>query len=104
LIGSEAQYLGSDAKTKGISAVILKSGGKGAEFGTLRGNLLMMLAFREMVNSSSFKHKLVKPSFVEMLAFIIDHSEDKVTTQCNDFTRATFGAVESISKHSKLLN
>jgi hypothetical protein len=40
----------------------------------------MMLAFCEMVNSSSFKHKLVKPAFVEMLAHIIDHSEDKVTT------------------------
>ena len=64
----------------------------------------MMLAFCEMTNSSSFKHKLVKPSFVEMLAHIIDHSEDNTSAQANEFTRCTFNAVESISKHSKLLN
>ena len=45
------------------------------EFATLRGNLLLMLAFHEMLKSSSFKQKLVKGPFIEMLATIIDGCE-----------------------------
>lgn len=46
-----------------------------SEFKDLRGNLLLMLAFHEMLKSSSFKQKLVKGPFIELLANIIDKSD-----------------------------
>ena len=45
------------------------------EFGAMRGNLLLMLAFHEMLKSSSFKQKLVKGPFIDLLALIINKSE-----------------------------
>jgi hypothetical protein len=56
-----------------------------------------------MVATSSFKQKIVKPQFIEMLAQVIDSpaSQDK---QLEEFRRATFGVVESLAKHSKILN
>lgn len=41
----------------------------------LRGHLLLMVAFHEMLKSSSFKQKLVKGPFIELLAMIIDKSD-----------------------------
>ena len=45
------------------------------EFTNLRGNLLLMLSFHEMLKSSSFKQKLVKGPFIDMLTTIIDGCE-----------------------------
>ena len=56
----------------GIRNVLQKSK---TEFKDLRGNLLLMLAFHEMLKSSSFKQKLVKPPFIELLANIIEKSD-----------------------------
>ena len=39
------------------------------------GNLLLMLSFHEMLKSSSFKQKLVKGPFIDMLTTIIDACE-----------------------------
>ena len=67
----------ADGKEHGPATVIgWKPGAKGADYASLRGNLLLQMAFCEMVNSSSFKHKLVKPAFVEMLAQVVEHGED----------------------------
>ena len=46
-----------------------------SEFASLRGPLLLMLSFHEMLKSSSFKQKLAKGPFIEMLAIIIDECE-----------------------------
>ena len=83
---------------------MLKAGGKAADFSNLRGNLLLQVAFCEMVNSSSFKHKLVKASFVEMLSHIIENGEKNKSAQSIEFVRCTFNVVESIAKHSKIIN
>lgn len=40
-----------------------------------------MLAFHEMLKSSSFKQKLVKPPFIELLANIIEKSDQCQSNQ-----------------------
>ena len=62
----------ANANTLGIRTVLSKSK---SEFNLLKGNQLLMLAFHEMLKSSSFKQKLVKVPFIEMLANIIDKSD-----------------------------
>jgi hypothetical protein len=57
-----------------------------------------------MVNSSSFKHKLVKNTFIDMLAHITDNGEKNKSTQSIEFIRCTFNVIESIAKHSKIIN
>ena len=99
----QSQYLGSDAKTKGIKNVV-KGGSKGNDYANLRGNLLLQVAFSEMVNSSSFKHKLVKATFVDMLAHITENGEKNKSAQSIEFIRCTFSVIESIAKHSKIIN
>jgi hypothetical protein len=42
--------------------------GSKSEFSNLSGNLLLVLAFQELVTTSSFKQKIVKPQLIEMLA------------------------------------
>ena len=77
--------------------------GSKKEFGLLRGDLMIILALQELVATSSFKQKIVKPQLIEMLASVIDSApiNDK---QLEEFRRATFVVVESLAKHSKLLN
>ena len=53
-----------------------------------------MLSFHEMLKSSSFKQKLVKAPFIEMLAQIIDGCESANTPQMNEFRKATFNVVD----------
>ncbi len=62
----------------------------------------MILALQELVATSSFKQKIVKPQLIEMLAQVIDSAptNDK---QLEEFRKATFSVVESLAKHSKLL-
>lgn len=62
-----------------------------------------MVAFNEMVNSSSFKQKLVQRDFVEILAHIIESCEVCKTPLVEEFRRASFAVVESLSKHIKIL-
>ena len=57
-----------------------------------------------MVDSSSLKQKLVKPQFIEMLAMMVESCEAVKSKQMEAFRRATFETVESLAKHSKLLN
>ena len=85
----------------GIRNVLQKSK---TEFGALRGNLLLMLAFHEMLKSSSFKQKLVKGPFIEMLANVIDKSDQCTTNQLKQFRKATFNVVDQLAKNAKLLN
>ena len=75
-----------------------------SEFGALRGNLLLMLAFHEMLKSSSFKQKLVKGPFVELLATVIEKSDQCQSTQLKQFRKATFYVVDQLAKNAKLLN
>lgn len=90
------------APTESSGVVSVLQGSK-KEFASLKGDLLLILALQEMVATSSFKQKIVKPQFIEMVASIIESpaSQDK---QLEDFRRATFGVVESLAKHSKILN
>ena len=53
----------------GLRHVLQKSK---SNFSSLRGPLLYILSFNEMLNSSSFKLKLGKPEFVEMLSTNIE--------------------------------
>jgi hypothetical protein len=84
--------------------VIKKSSLKASDFSSLRGNLLLQLAFTDMVNSSSFKHKLVKNTFIDMLSHITENGEKSKAAQSIEFIRCTFNVIESIAKHSKILN
>ena len=47
--------------SQGVKNVLLKSK---KEYSSLRGHMLLILAFNEMLNSSSFKQKLSKPGFI----------------------------------------
>ena len=85
----------------GIRSVLSKSK---SEFGAMRGNLLLMLAFHEMLKSSSFKQKLVKAPFIELLAAIIEKSELCLSEQLKQLRKATFMVVDQLAKNSKLLN
>lgn len=71
---------------------------------SLRGALLYILAFNEMLNSSSFKQKLAKSALVEMLSGNIEVCETIKSRQVDEFRAATFLVVESLAKHPKLLN
>lgn len=85
----------------GIRHVLQKSK---SGFASLRGPLLFILAFNEMLNSSSLKQKLAKPVLVEMLASNIESSEVLQSKQVEDFRAATFLVAESLAKHPKLIN
>jgi hypothetical protein len=66
--------------------------------------MLYILAFNEMLNSSSFKQKLAKPEFIEMLANSIEQSEAAKSKQLDEFRAGNFLVSESLAKHPKLLN
>ena len=70
----------------------------------MRGSLLMVLAFNEMLNSSSFKQKLAKAPLIEMLASNIDSCEVIKSKQVDEFRNANFLVAESLAKHPKLIN
>lgn len=63
-----------------------------------------MLAFHEMLKSSSFKQKLVKGPFIELLANIIEKSDQCQSPQLKQLRKATFCVVDQLAKNSKLLN
>lgn len=63
-----------------------------------------MVAFYEMLKSSSFKQKLVKGPFIELLAFIVDKSDQCQSNQLKQFRKATFVVIDQLAKNSKLLN
>lgn len=63
-----------------------------------------MLAFIEMLKSSSFKQKIVKTQFIEMLAMIIEKSDECQSPQLREFRKATFQAIDQLAKNTKLLN
>ena len=63
-----------------------------------------MLAFHEMLKSSSFKQKLVKAPFIELLANVIEKSDQCQTNQLKQFRKATFCVIDQMAKNAKLLN
>jgi len=65
-----------------------------AEYPALRGNLLLMLAFHEMLKSSSFKQKLVKGPFIELLAAIVEKSDQCQSPQLSQFRKAAFCVID----------
>jgi len=78
--------------------------GSKQEFQNLRnGGLLLILAFAEMMNSSSFKNKLGKRPFIEMVAMMLDNCENQKNQLMDEYRRALFLIVESIAKHNKIL-
>lgn len=85
----------------GIRHVLQKSK---SQYSSLRGPLLYILAFTEMLNSSSFKQKLAKPDLIEMLAQNIISSESVKSKQVDEFRAANFLVAESLAKHPKILN
>jgi hypothetical protein len=87
--------------TLGLRHVLQKSK---SNFANLRGPMLYMLAFNDMLNSSSFKQKLAKPSLVEMLAVCLEQCEVTKSKQVDEFRTAIFLVTESLAKHPKLLN
>ena len=85
------EALGSNDLSLSIRNVTQRNKG---EFQNLRGNLLIMLAFNEMLKSSSFKQKLVRTQFIEMLAMIIEKSDECQSNQLKEFRKATFQVVD----------
>lgn len=63
-----------------------------------------MLAFHEMLKSSSFKQKIVRPEFIEMLVLVVEKSDECQSAQLKEFRKATFQVIDQLAKNSKLLN
>lgn len=63
----------------------------------------MIIAFLEMINSSSFKSKMSKSSFIQTLSYMLENSENSKTVMMDEFRRALFLIAESIAKHTKIL-
>jgi len=62
-----------EVKSKGLLRVLQ---GSKSDYQALKGGgILMMLAFSEMINSSSFKAKLGKGPFIEMVSSMFEQSE-----------------------------
>jgi hypothetical protein len=70
----------------------------------LRGGLLVILAFIDMMNSSAFKSKVCKENFIQTLSLMIESSESaKGGAILDEFRRALFMVAESIAKHNRIL-
>jgi hypothetical protein len=64
----------------------------------------MILSFSEMINSSSFKAKLGKAPFIEMISSMFEQCENKERGPIMDeYRRALFVIIESMAKHNKVL-
>lgn len=61
-----------DSKSKGLLKVLEKSK---SEFSSLKGGMLMILSFHDMMNSSSFKSKIGKPQFIETISYMLEKCE-----------------------------
>lgn len=66
------QPIHDDLKSKGLQKVV---NGSKSEFQSLRGGLLLILAFIEMINSSAFKSKVCKQNFIQAISAMIENSE-----------------------------
>ena len=95
------QSIPDDVKSKGLQKVV---NGSKSEFSSLRGGLMLILAFIEMINSSAFKSKVCKQNFIETISVMIENSESsKGGMILDEFRRALFQVAESIAKHNKIL-
>jgi len=58
-----------------------------------------------MMNSSSFKQKLCKTPFIDMLTYVIDNSESNKGNKLmvEQFRSASLQVAESLAKHNKVL-
>ncbi len=67
----------------------------------------MTLPFLEMMNSSTFKGKICRPQFVQVLAQMIENSESGTRstnpTVLDEVRRSLFLIAEALAKHNKLL-
>lgn len=63
----------------------------------------MILAFLEMIHSSSFKSKICKPLFIQAISYMIENSEVAKGPLMDEFRRGLFLIAEAIAKHTKIL-
>jgi hypothetical protein len=65
--------------------------GSKADFSNLKGGgILMVLVFTEMINSSSFKGKLGKGIFIEMISNMIENCESQKGVIMDEYRKALF--------------
>ncbi len=78
--------------------------GSKSEFSNLKGGgILMVLVFTDMMNSSSFKGKIGKGIFIEMLSNMIENCESQKGIVMDEYRKALFAIAEAIAKHNKIL-
>ena len=64
----------------------------------------MILPINEMIASSSFKSKICKQNFIQLLAFLIDNCECmQNNSTLDEFRTCLFQILESMAKNSKIL-
>ena len=64
----------SQPESAGVLSVIQ---GSMREYSSLRGDSLLVLALHELVSTSSFKQRIIKPAVIEMLATVIETPASK---------------------------
>jgi hypothetical protein len=88
-------------KSKGVMKVLQ---GSKSEFSNLKGGgILMVLVFNDMINSSSFKGKISKGIFIEMISNMIEACEVLSGPVMEEYRKALFLIAEAIAKHNKVL-
>jgi hypothetical protein len=65
--------------------------------------MLLILAFYEMMMSSSLKSKIGKPQFIQAVSHMLEKSELVKSQAMDEFRRALFLIVEAMAKHNKIL-
>jgi hypothetical protein len=89
-------------KSKGLIKAI--GSGSKSDYANLKGHLILIIAFLDMISSSSFKSKLIKQQFIQAISFMIDNSESqKNNIVIDEFRRCLFLVTEAIAKHNKTL-
>lgn len=78
--------------------------GSRKEFEHLKGGLLLILAFIELMSTSAFKSKVCKANFIQSLSYMIDKCENtRGSLILEEFRRGLYLVAEQIAKHNKLL-
>jgi hypothetical protein len=64
----------------------------------------MILPIHEMINSSSFKSKICKQNFIQVLGYLFDNCEELPGNKSmEEFRTCLFMILETMAKNSKLL-
>lgn len=70
------QPIQDDTRSNGLKKVVDGVIGSRKEFEHLKGGLLLILAFIELMSSHAFKSKVCKANFIQSLSFMIEKCDN----------------------------